>query len=588
MVFQCPDGIGGGLLGRVEEGQITQQHHVPLVLYTKGIHRGGVALLGNGQHPEALIIEFIYCMQIFAAQGICQRLYPAVLLGVGADGKHFLYCTLRHHLGLASLILHHSGQTAAGEVEGNLIHLHIVLGQIEQPGVGSFFLGLVDDGKVHQVLVAGLEVAVQVGVAQHASVVFAVDVQVIFQHHLILCQGASLVGAEDINGTKVLDGVQVFHDGLLFAHGDSALGKAGSHDHGQHLRGQAHGDGDTEQKRFQPVALGDAIDEEHQRHHDHHKADQHPRNGIDTLGETGLHRLPSHGRSHGAEEGLVTHADRHGGGAAGDHIAAHKSDVGVVGHAVLRGTDQRGLFNGFAFAGQAGLTDKQVLGLQNADVCRDHIACREVHDVSHHQIVHGDLPLFLLSPGDHAGGGDHGQQLFRRVAAAGFLHKPQGAGDEHHGQDDHDRQRVKILRRTAQQGKIREHHIRHGGHQRQTEQNGGKGIDERPRQTLDERLFLFVGHLVAAVLGTAVGHRSVIQPPEGGVEILQHLAFRIGGGELDAAVLLVPEHRLCCRLPDGHAVFFFLIHGSYLLPTPLEYKNRKEDPMAKALRFPCD
>ena len=29
-------------------------------------------------------------------------------------------------------------------------------------------------------------------------------------------------------------------------------------------------------------------------------------------------------------------------------------------------------------------------------------------------------------------------------------------------------------------------------------------------------------------------------------------------------------------------------HSAHLLPTPLEYKNRKEDPMAKALRFPCD
>ena len=111
MVFQCPDGIGGGLLGRVEESQITQQHHVPLILYAKGIHRGGVALLGNGQHPEALVVQFIHGMQNFAAQGIGQRLYPAVLLRIGADGKHFLYCTFGHHLGLASLILHHGGQT---------------------------------------------------------------------------------------------------------------------------------------------------------------------------------------------------------------------------------------------------------------------------------------------------------------------------------------------------------------------------------------------------------------------------------------------------------------------------------------------
>ena len=485
VVFQCPDGIGGGLLRRVEESQITQQHHVPLVLYAKGIHRGGVALLGNGQHPEALIVEFIHGMQNFAAQGIGQGFHSAILLGIGADGKHFLYCTFGHHLGLASLILHHSGQTTAAEVEGDLVHLHIVFRQVQQAGVGGFFLlGLVDDGKVHQVLVSGLEVAVQVGVTQHAGVVFAVDVQVIFQHHLILCQGSSLVGAEDVDGTEVLDGVQIFHDGMLFAHGDSTLGKAGGHNHGQHLRGKTHGDGDAEQKGFQPVALGDAVDEEHQRHHDHHKADQHPRNGVDALGEAGLYRFPCYGRGHRTEEGLVAHADCHGGGTAGDHVAAHKGDVGVVSDTVLRGTDQRGLFNGFALAGQAGLTDEQILGFQNADVRRDHIACREMHDVAHHQIVHGDLHLLLLLPGDHTGGGNHCQQLFRCVAAAGFLHEPQGAGDEHHGQDNDDRQGVKILRHTAQQRKIRKHHIRHSGHQCQTEQNGGKGVDEGSRQTL--------------------------------------------------------------------------------------------------------
>ena len=151
-------------------------------------------------------------------------------------------------------------------------------------------------------------------------------------------------------------------------------------------------------------------------------------------------------------------------------------------------------------------------------------------------------------------------RLFRRVAASGFLHKAECAGNHHHGQDDDDRQRVKILRRTAQQRKIWKHHIRHGGHQRQTEQNGGKGVDEGSRQTLCQRFLFLVGHLVAAVFGTAGGHGILIQTPEGGAEILQHLALRIGGGELDAAVLLVPEHRLCCRLPDGHAVLF-LIRG---------------------------
>ena len=51
-----------------------------------------------------------------------------------------------------------TGATAAGEVEGNLIYLHIVFGQIQQLGIRCFgFLCFTNDGQIHQILIAGLK-----------------------------------------------------------------------------------------------------------------------------------------------------------------------------------------------------------------------------------------------------------------------------------------------------------------------------------------------------------------------------------------------------------------------------------------------
>ena len=101
-----------------------------------------------------------------------------------------------------------------------------------------------------------------------------------------------------------------------------------------------------------------------------------------------------------------------------------------------------------------------------------------MHNIAHHQIIHRYFSFFLLSAGDRTGGRDHGQQFFRRIAAAGFLHKTKRSGNKHHCENDDHRQTVKILRRAAKQGQIRENHVCYGGYHRQAEQDGGKGIDE--------------------------------------------------------------------------------------------------------------
>ena len=117
------DSFGGS-----RECQITEQYHLALVLHAERTHRGRVALLGDGKHTEALVVQVIDCIQNPLTNLCCERLYCSVTLGIATDGEHLLHRTLGDHLGLALLVLNHRGQTAADEVERDFIHLHIVFG----------------------------------------------------------------------------------------------------------------------------------------------------------------------------------------------------------------------------------------------------------------------------------------------------------------------------------------------------------------------------------------------------------------------------------------------------------------------------
>ena len=261
---------------------------------------------------------------------------------------------------------------------------------------------------------------------------------------------------------------------------------------------------------------------------------------------------------------MVAHTHCHRRCAAGDHIAAHKSDVGVVGYALLPVVDVGRLFYRLTLSGETGLADKQVLCLQNANIGGDHIPRGQVDNVPHHQVIHGDLHLLLSLPGNGTGGGDHGQQLFCRIAAPGLLDKAQGPGEDDHGQDNHHRQAVKILRHASKQRQIGKHHVRHGGYQGQAEQNRRKGIDKGAGQPLGQGFLFFPGHFVAAVLIAVFQHGLCVQTTQSGIHLTQNILCGVGGRILDAAVLLVTDHCLLNVLAKGNALFF-LVHRSYLL-----------------------
>ncbi|KAG1389954.1 hypothetical protein G6F58_013139 [Rhizopus delemar] len=119
-----------------------------------------------------------------------------------------------------------------------------------------------------------------------------------FQRDLVLGEGAGLGGAQHVHRAQVLDGIQPLDDDFTARHAQCALGERGRDDHRQHLGGQPHRDGQREEQRFQPVALGEPVDQHDDRRHDQHEADQHPADAVDALLELrghagGLARCPS-------------------------------------------------------------------------------------------------------------------------------------------------------------------------------------------------------------------------------------------------------------------------------------------------------
>ena len=185
--------------------------------------------------------------------------------------------------------------------------------------------------------------------AQYSCIVFSIHIQVIFQHNLVLRQCSCFIRAENIHRTKVLDRVQIFHDRLLFTHGNGTFGKAGCHDHRQHLRSQSYCYGDTKQKSIQPVPFRDTIDKEYQRNHNQHKPDQNPGNCIHAFSKAGLYRFACDCRCHGTKQGTVSGTDNYCCCTSGNHITSHKSNIAVIGDAFFLCTYLRCLFYRFTF-----------------------------------------------------------------------------------------------------------------------------------------------------------------------------------------------------------------------------------------------
>ena len=121
-------------------------------------------------------------------------------------------------------------------------------------------------------------------------------------------------------------------------------------------------------------------------------------------------------------------------------------------------------------------------------------------DITDHDLVQTDFLHGMTLAVDRAGGGNHGQQLCSRVAAARFLYKAQDAGNKDHGEDDRDGQTVEVLGRAAEQRERRKQHVGDRRDQREEEEDCGEEVDEGTGHALRKRLLFLVGDLVCAEL----------------------------------------------------------------------------------------
>jgi len=407
----------------------------------------------------------------------------------------------------------------AFEVEGDLVDLAVGLVQLQ---LGGQF-DMVEHGTVQQVLQPGLVMAVEEGEVQHLVGVLAVGVGVARQRDLVLRQRAGLVGAQDVHRAEVLDRVQALDDDLLARQQHRALGQRAGDDHRQHLGRQADGHRQCEQEGLQPVVLGEAVDDEDDRHHHSGKADQQPADAVDT-GLEGVGRAVAGCvggggmRRQRAEEAAAAGRHHQRGGRARDDIGAHEHQVGLIERARACRCTGGGswgalheLLDWHRLTGHRRLRNEQVAGAQHAAVGRDHVTGRQADDVARDQVAQRDLLRRGLrgrggrclrgrrarAAADHRGGvADHRTQALGGAVRAALLHEADHGAQHHHGGDHH--RGLGVRTQIGQCGQCRQQQV--------------ERIQIAAPQVQPGRQWRLVLDVVGAVAGQAAGRLGGVQP----------------------------------------------------------------------------
>ncbi len=265
------------LFGRVEERHITDQRQFLFIAQAVGLAPLGHGPRSHGHHAQALFVEGSGNLANTRQQFVTKGFFLLAMTHGLAHGQHFFHSALAdQHMRLA-LFDHHHGHAPTGEVERDFIDLAEGRTHVQF----AVDLDMLQHRHVQQVFQTGLVVAVEVSHFQNIVRLLPPYIHMPGQKNLVLGQGAGLVSAQHIHRPKVLDGIKTLDDDFFTRQKHCALGQGRRHDHRQHFRGQAHGNRQREQQGFSPVALGKAVDKQHQRGHHEHKADQQPTDLVD-------------------------------------------------------------------------------------------------------------------------------------------------------------------------------------------------------------------------------------------------------------------------------------------------------------------
>ena len=196
-------------------------------------------------------------------------------------------------------------------------------------------------------------------------------------------------------------------------------------------------------QRFEPIALGQAVDHEDKRGHHHDETEHQPGKPGDALVEAREHPLLGNFTRHKAEGGARAGEHDDAAADAADDGAAHEADVGEIKRR-FRGSGMGGsdLLERHRLAGECRLVEEEILRRDQPEVGGDHVARRQQDDVAGHELLdrHVDVIMRLGAclPAHGRGYRHHPLQLVGGIVGTMLLDEAQRDAQNHHD-GDHDR-----------------------------------------------------------------------------------------------------------------------------------------------------
>ena len=219
VLAQNGNGFFRAVFGRIEKGEIAGQDEVFFIGLGIRCLRADF-LIRNREHTETVAAQIVDLLDEVADENRLHRENFAVAFKVRAFGEHRFRRALGQHLALTVGTFNHHGHHAARKIERDFVRLDIFVH-------GKFMVQLrvFQHGAVEHIFQARLEMADEIGVAQHLVAFLFEDVAMNFEDDVVNRERAGLVGAEHVHRAEVLDGVESLDDDFFLRHRERALGK---------------------------------------------------------------------------------------------------------------------------------------------------------------------------------------------------------------------------------------------------------------------------------------------------------------------------------------------------------------------------
>ena len=497
----CADGVGNRLTALLTR-RVDHRHQTDEGVAVLGVDAElfGALLVGEREHAQALLGVLV----VLRENGLLVRFghRTHAVLGGDADAavENGVERTLGEHMLDAVELVFGRHHLAVG-VKGNLLLTAEDVtddGFVESDVAGGFdqrILGRVADAlAVHNGGVVVEDHAVeQLAVRRVAEVkLFLADalaVDIDFLHgHLVLGQGARLVGADDRHAAEAFHRLEILDDGVLLCHFLGAHRLHDRDDGAERLGNRRHRQCNGVHQRIDDrLALPAALPH---RQHEHEGADDHDDHGkaARELVEALLQRrFLFLGAVHqggdladlGVHGGLRHHHQRP---AVGDQTA-RKDHVGAVAERHLAVDHRVGFVDVGRLARQRAFVDLQRIVMDNASVGDCHVPCLEDDDVAGNDLFGVDFN-FLSVADDLGGRRRQGFEAFQRLFRLDVLHGAENGVHRDNGENDDGALEIAREDRDDRRGN----------------QNQHQQVGKLPQKDLQNRFLLALGEDVFAVL----------------------------------------------------------------------------------------